>query len=496
MTCVVSSWSPSFVDESQPTFVDIDSGFSEGEMLASISSFSREKFLQDMMGVLRLPFDTSASAETLVNCLNHYRDSLNKLCTKQAKDGQDIFTIDEKIPRKAIPLDNPQPSLSIAERDRSVQDSSNNKTKKVNHDTGKRAPDHTNKDTHYNDYGKCKIWAKKGPRFNKQAKIKRKNKPEPQPEPETEQAGTKHGWQSKKVSDSHSHDTYSPGTSEQLLRAEPQLSSSFDSSSFSDFLQTQSSGAAHIQMEDTEDEDEDEQETKGRVGNDLENDFANNSARRVAQDSDGSTTSTPSGLMKKAKKVKDVNMLFFQREFTLEQINQAIQIEVAKYREKFKFGEHLKSAERRTKASEIKRVFYRWFMNHIDIFMNGYLYPHYNLRKAFEARQKVAPCFQEMDILQLSEVLQKCIPHLALSKPREKKIRNRIAHRCILYRSYLDFVRECLGNQQNQLVARQKLSSAKTKWLDFIQNMPHEDRLGKSTRDEILKALRQYRIKD
>lgn len=182
----------------------------------------------------------------------------------------------------------------------------------------------------------------------------------------------------------------------------------------------------------------------------------------------------------------------FVRQYTLTEIRESIEREIKKYKQRLEFKPGMTSVDRRKHSSVIKREFYKWYFDHITLFMDGYLFPHKELRKTFEnqlanlSEQQTSPLFLEQDLRELSQVLNSFITQdIALSDTKQTKIRNLIIHLGILFRSFLDFL-SCLQSEGD-------FNSVKTQWIQSLSGLRY-NQLGKSTLDLIEKSLQQYKF--
>lgn len=186
------------------------------------------------------------------------------------------------------------------------------------------------------------------------------------------------------------------------------------------------------------------------------------------------------------------NGMVLGKHFSLEQIRDSIEKEIKIYKQRLEFKPGMTSVDRRKHSSVIKRDFYRWYFEHVTDFMDGYLFPHKELRKHFEVanlgqQSEHSPDFTAQDLEHLSQILNSYVTkEIALSPTRQNKIRNRIIHLGILFRSYLDFM-SCLESES-------RFNFTKGQWIQSIETTPY-DKLGKSTRDAIKKSLEQYKFR-
>lgn len=192
------------------------------------------------------------------------------------------------------------------------------------------------------------------------------------------------------------------------------------------------------------------------------------------------------------KKAPGNESFSFTRQFILQQIQETIEHEIKIYKQRLELSSGRTSVDRRKDHSSIKREFYKWYFDQVTIFMDGYLFPHKDLRNQFEKYTSSspitipAPLFSEEDIQELSTLLTSYVTNISLSQTKQTKIRNLIIHLGILFRSFLNLT-SCIESECN-------FNMAKTHWIQSL-NEPPCNTLGRSARDTIEKTLLQYKFR-
>ena len=132
-------------------------------------------------------------------------------------------------------------------------------------------------------------------------------------------------------------------------------------------------------------------------------------------------------------------------------------------------------------------------MKHVTLFMDGYLFPHKELRKHFEESSAIylmsnqqSAFFTKENVQELCVLLNSFITQdIALTNTKEIKIRNSISQYEIFFQSYLDFM-SCMD-------AEGKFNFVHTKWIQALSEEPY-DKFGKSTRMAIEKSIEAYKL--
>jgi len=184
------------------------------------------------------------------------------------------------------------------------------------------------------------------------------------------------------------------------------------------------------------------------------------------------------------------------RPFTMQKIGEMIEEEIKNYKASLISKQGKNSIEKRKHRAGITRDFYRWYFKHVTLFMDGYLYPHKELRKNYEEQSilytlssdyKLDFPYTREDLQQLSSLLSSYITEdIAFTDTKQTKIRNLILHYGILFQSYLDFM-SCMDSEG-------KFNFVRTQWIQSLTEPPYNT-FGKSNRMAIERALDQYKFR-
>jgi len=203
-------------------------------------------------------------------------------------------------------------------------------------------------------------------------------------------------------------------------------------------------------------------------------------------------------------------VLPFAKRFTLKMIQQTILTNLKTYQESLRFEPGMTSVDRRRHYSVIRKVFYLNYMKQVLEFMDGFLFPHKELRKLFESQLALLskglplsagfPPFTKQELQDLSRLLMSHITEsLDLSEKRKTKIRNLILRLEVSFHSFLDFSHFICTQLKDGVTdkAEEDFAALKSRWTHLVKiGKPPYNSLGKSTRDQIEKGFQYYKLKN
>jgi hypothetical protein len=198
----------------------------------------------------------------------------------------------------------------------------------------------------------------------------------------------------------------------------------------------------------------------------------------------------------------------YAKQFSLQQIQDIITRELNNYHEKIRsLPPDMRSVDKRKHNSQVKKDFYFNYKKHVSIFMDGFLFPHKELKRTFESQLSLIlkgepthptfPPFTKLELQQVASILTRHVDDLDLTPERKTKIYNLVKELQLLFASFLDFslfLCNFIKFPGATEKTTQQFQQLKLKWIENLNKDPYKS-LGDSTKNQIKKGFVYYKLK-